>query len=108
MYLDKEKIQALIDKQRKTLADVAYLDLDSVANVIKDFENPELFDEDIRFSRSNSSFRLTEEDENNMVDINEEEGQVMFSKKRTAPKTESALKEQKIPKRLLGNAMETA
>lgn len=57
------------------------------------FENQELSDKDIRFSRSNSSFRLTEEDENNMVDINEEEGQVMFSKKRTAPKTESALKE---------------
>jgi hypothetical protein len=42
LYLDKEKIQDLIDKQRKTLADVAYLDLDSVANVIKDFENPSI------------------------------------------------------------------
>ena len=38
----QEKIQDLIDKQRKTLADVAYLDLDSVANIVNDFENPKL------------------------------------------------------------------
>lgn len=39
LYLNKEKIQELIDKQRKNLAEVEYLDLDSVANVIKSFEN---------------------------------------------------------------------
>ncbi len=39
-YLNKEKIQALIDKQRINLAEVAYLDLDSVAKIVKDFENP--------------------------------------------------------------------
>ena len=50
LYLDKEKIQDLIDKQRKTLAEVAYLDLDSVANIVNDFENPKLSEENgIRF-----------------------------------------------------------
>jgi DNA-binding transcriptional MerR regulator len=39
-YLNKEKIQALIDKQRTNLAEVEYLDLDSVAKVIESFENP--------------------------------------------------------------------
>lgn len=42
LYLDKEKIQTLINQQRKTLADVEYLDLDSVTNVINDFENPSI------------------------------------------------------------------
>lgn len=42
LYLDKEKIQDLIDKQRKTLAEVAYLDLDYVANIINNFENPSI------------------------------------------------------------------
>jgi hypothetical protein len=51
LYLDKEKIQDLIDKQRKTLAEVAYLDLDSVANVVKDFENPSVDEGKTRFSR---------------------------------------------------------
>ncbi len=40
LFVDKEKIQALIDKQRTILADVDYLDLEDVAKVVKDFENP--------------------------------------------------------------------
>jgi hypothetical protein len=44
-YLDKEKIQALIDKQQKNLADVEYLDLDDVAKVMENFENPKIEDE---------------------------------------------------------------
>ena len=39
-YLNKEKIQTLIDQQRINLAEVDYLDLDSAANILKDFENP--------------------------------------------------------------------
>ena len=39
-YLDKEKIQDLIDKQRINLAEVEYLDLDLVTKLIQDFENP--------------------------------------------------------------------
>ena len=42
LYLDKEKIQNLIDQQRRNLADVEYLDLDSVGNIIRTFENPSL------------------------------------------------------------------
>ena len=40
LYADKEKLQGLINKQQKTLADVEYLDLEYVANIIKTFENP--------------------------------------------------------------------
>ena len=42
LYADKEKIQALIDKQRTNLAEVNYLNLDDVAKKVKDFENPKL------------------------------------------------------------------
>lgn len=35
LYIDKEKVQNLIDQQRTILADVDYLDLDSVANILK-------------------------------------------------------------------------
>ena len=38
LYLDKERIQTLIDQQRTSLADVEYLDLDSIAKVL---EKPE-------------------------------------------------------------------
>ena len=47
LYADKEKIQALIDKQRTNLAEVNYLNLDDVAKKVKDFENPKLFGEEI-------------------------------------------------------------
>ena len=40
LYLDKAKIQTLIDQQRTNLADVEYLDLDSVTNLVKNFVNP--------------------------------------------------------------------
>lgn len=40
LYLDKEKIQKLIDQQRTNLADVTYLDLDSVSNIVENFKNP--------------------------------------------------------------------
>ena len=42
LYLDKEKIQALINQQRKNLAEVDYLDLNSVAKIVKKFENPQI------------------------------------------------------------------
>ena len=45
LYANKEKIQALIDQQRRTLADVEYLDLNSVTKVIERFENPRISDE---------------------------------------------------------------
>lgn len=51
-YLNKKKIQALIDKQRINLAEVEYLDLDSVAKIVNDFVNPSITaeNEDIHFS----------------------------------------------------------
>lgn len=42
LYLDKNRIQALIDQQRTNLADVGYLDLNSVAKIVKKFENPQI------------------------------------------------------------------
>ena len=45
LYADKEKIQALINQQRTILADVDYLDLDSAANIVKDFVNPNIGEE---------------------------------------------------------------
>lgn len=42
LYLDKEKIQTLIAQQRTNLADVEYLDLDSAAKVVENFENPKV------------------------------------------------------------------
>ncbi len=38
-YLNKEKIQTLIIQQRTNLAEVDYLDLNSLANLIENFEN---------------------------------------------------------------------
>ena len=40
LYLNKQKIQTLIDQQRINLADVAYLDLNLVESLIKTFVNP--------------------------------------------------------------------
>ena len=40
LYLNKEKVQNLIAQQRTNLADVSYLDLNSINNIIQNFENP--------------------------------------------------------------------
>lgn len=45
LYLNKEKVQTLINQQRTILADVEYLDLNSVANIVKSFENPRVSSE---------------------------------------------------------------
>ena len=47
LYADKEKIQALIDKQRTILADVDYLNLDDVTKIVENFENPTIEDEEL-------------------------------------------------------------
>ena len=46
-YINKEKIQNLIAKQRINPAEVSYLDLDFVAKVIKNFENPKFSMENV-------------------------------------------------------------
>ena len=48
LYVDKKRIQDLIGKQRTNLADVDYLDLDSIAKIIENFENPIVSDEKLR------------------------------------------------------------
>ena len=40
LYLNKEKVQTLINQQRTNLADVDYLDLNSIAKIVKNFQNP--------------------------------------------------------------------
>ena len=49
LYADKERIQDLINQQQTNLADVDYLDLDSIANIINDFQNPTLPEEKTLF-----------------------------------------------------------
>ena len=56
LYLDKEKIQKLIDQQRTNLADVTYLDLDSVSNVVENLKNPSLPEEKIGEKSATSDF----------------------------------------------------
>lgn len=46
LFVDKEKVQALITKQRTILADVDYLDLNHVAKLVENFENPKFEDEE--------------------------------------------------------------
>ncbi|MFJ1491854.1 MuF-C-terminal domain-containing protein [Capnocytophaga canis] len=45
LYLDKKKVQDLITQQQTNLADVSYLDLNSTAKVVKNFENPKINNE---------------------------------------------------------------
>lgn len=67
--LDKEKIQDLIHKQRKTLAEVEYLDLDSVAKVIEDFENPTIESENSEASEDRTMFSVKQRTEADYQDI---------------------------------------
>ncbi|MCU6767842.1 LPD5 domain-containing protein [Barnesiella propionica] len=52
LYVDKERIQNLINQQRTILADVDYLDLDSVTKIVENFENPSIEDENLRFAKT--------------------------------------------------------
>lgn len=64
LYVDKKKIQILIDKQRTNLAEVEYLDLDSIANIIENFENPKIPDEnaDLRFRSKEKAMKKNADD----------------------------------------------
>lgn len=72
LYVDKNKIQDLIDKQRTNLAEVEYLDLDSITNIVKEFENPTVGGENVRYRRGgeeetefSKKYNLNEEDVSN-------------------------------------------
>ena len=61
-YLDKEKIQVLIDKQRTNLAEVEYLNLEDVAKVVENFVNPSVGDEkDGNISEDTAVYRIRED-----------------------------------------------
>ena len=57
LYIDKKKVQDLIDKQRTILADVDYLDLNSVAKIVEDFENPVIKGENFSGEEENNSMK---------------------------------------------------
>lgn len=65
---NKEKIQTLIAQQRINPAEVSYLDLDSVAKIVEEFENPPIPTQEISSESENLtsdneiSFRFTEEE----------------------------------------------
>lgn len=64
LYANKKKIQDLITQQRINLAEVSYLDLDSIANIIENFENPKLPDEnaDLRFRSKEKAMKKNADD----------------------------------------------
>lgn len=68
LYADKEKNQILIDQQRTNLAEVDYLDLDSVAKLVKEFVNPTINEEKVlegsKKTQDNFSFAPTTKEEN--------------------------------------------
>ena len=45
LYLNKEKIQALIAQQQTNPADVNYLDLDLISKIVRDFQNASVDEE---------------------------------------------------------------
>ena len=55
LYLDKEKVQTLIDQQRTILADVEYLNLNSIAKIVENFENPNVSDGNVLRERHGSN-----------------------------------------------------
>lgn len=61
-YLDKEKIQVLIDKQRTNLAEVEYLNLEDVAKVVENFVNPSVGNEkNGNISEDTAVYRIRED-----------------------------------------------
>ena len=73
LYIDKEKIQTLIDQQRTNLADVDYLDLDNTANIVQGFENPKLPEENV--SDEGKKFRLLDDDDPQAQELSLPEGE---------------------------------
>ena len=59
LYLDKEKVQNLIAQQRIHLAEVNNLGLNSINNIIQNFENPSLSSKNPENSSGDSAFSLS-------------------------------------------------
>lgn len=55
LYLNKEAIQDKIEQWRTNLANVPYLNLDSITKVVETFDNPPLASEDLEISNDNQA-----------------------------------------------------
>lgn len=78
-YINHKKIQAIIDQQRINLADVEYLDLEDVAKIINNFENPDIpeqkkmsewREEDVKQARKHAKRELRSSIIRNFVNVN--------------------------------------
>ena len=85
LYLDKEKIQAIILQQQmissgaeNTPADLGYTDLNLVAKIVKKFENPQILRKENPY-RADREDRKNREDPDSDVLFRSEEGDVFFS-----------------------------
>ena len=84
MYLDKKRIQTLINQQRTNLADVEYLDLNSIANIIETFANPQISEGE----NSGEQENLTSEDSNTRMKVEDQWQDMLTDKEREAMQTE--------------------
>ena len=62
LYLNKESIQDKIEQWRTNLANVPYLNLDSITKVVETFDNPPLASEDLEISNDNQSSEYNDEE----------------------------------------------
>ena len=84
LYLDKKRIQTLINQQRTNLADVEYLDLNSIANIIATFVNPQISEEE----NSGEQANLTSEDSNTRMKVEDQWQDMLTEKEREAMQAE--------------------
>ena len=62
LYLNKEAIQDKIEQWRTNLANVPYLNLDSITKVVETFDNPPLASEDLEISNDNQASEYNDEE----------------------------------------------
>lgn len=62
LYLNKEAIQDKIEQWRTNLANVPYLNLDSITKVVETFDNPPLASEDLEISNDNQASEDNDEE----------------------------------------------
>ena len=62
LYLNKEAIQDKIEQWRTNLANVPYLNLDSITKVVETFDNPRLVSEDLEIGNDNQASEDNDEE----------------------------------------------
>lgn len=92
LYLDKQKIQTLINQQRTNLADVGYLDLDLIESLIQKLDG---VNEDVLFSRKVTTKQADEQRTDEFARKAEVlQGEPVYTiTERKAPKENSALRQ---------------